>query len=80
MQNRGTQVALGSRGAGSEAGTARLLAAYDDARVRYIVEHRRERSYFGYTNNMAVRRSAFQRYGPFDTVARGAGHAISCGA
>ncbi|HUA86379.1 MAG TPA: glycosyltransferase family 2 protein [Bryobacteraceae bacterium] len=71
MRNARTQVVLGSRAAISESGTAGLLAAYDDARVRYILENRRKRSYFAFTNNMAVRRSAFERYGPFHTAARG---------
>lgn len=71
MQNGRTQVTLGSRGPASASGTVGLIAAYDDARVQYILENRRERSYFAFTNNMAVRRSAFERYGPFDTAARG---------
>jgi glycosyltransferase involved in cell wall biosynthesis len=71
MRNPRTQVVLGSRAPGAASATAELVAAYDDARVRYILENRRARSYFAFTNNMAVRRSAFERYGPFDAVARG---------
>lgn len=71
MGNPRTQVVLGSRAPGSASATAELVAAYDDARVRYILENRRARSYFAFTNNMAVRRSAFEHYGPFDAVARG---------
>jgi O-antigen biosynthesis protein len=67
----GAQVVLGSRAAASGAGTVALLASYDDARVRFILENRRKDSYFGYTGNMAVRRSAFEKYGPFHTAARG---------
>lgn len=72
MQNGRTQAVLGSRTPGSTSGPAKLIASYEDARVRYILENRRERSYFAFTSNMAVRRSAFERYGPFETVARGA--------
>jgi hypothetical protein len=62
---------LGSREPASASGPVRLIAAYEDARVRYIMENRRQRSYFAFTANMAIRRSAFERYGPFHTVARG---------
>lgn len=72
LQNPSTQVALGSREPAGASLTAKLLSAYDDARIQYILDNRRERSYFAFTNNMAVRRSAFLRYGPFETVARGA--------
>lgn len=72
MENRRTQAVLGSRTPGSAAGTVKLIAAYEDARVRYILENRRKRSYFAFTSNMAIRRGAFERYGPFETVPRGA--------
>jgi|HubBroStandDraft_4_1064222.scaffolds.fasta_scaffold11663_2 glycosyltransferase involved in cell wall biosynthesis len=72
MQNGWTQAVLGSRTPGAASEPVRLIAAYEDARVRYILENRRQRSYFAFTSNMAVRRSAFEQYGPFETVARGA--------
>ncbi len=71
MENPHVQVGLGSREPDGASFTAKLLAAYDDARIQYILENRRQRSYFAFTNNMAIRRSAFLRYGPFETVARG---------
>lgn len=71
LENPRTQVALGSREPSSRSLTARLLAAYDDARIQYIFDNRRARSYFAFTNNMAIRRSAFLRYGPFPIIARG---------
>lgn len=71
MRNPRTEVVLGSRAAAKTTELIGLIAAYDDARVRYIVENRRRRSYFGFTNNMAVRRAAFERYGPFHIAARG---------
>ncbi len=71
MRNPQTQTVLGSRTPGSESGPVRMIAAYEDARVRYILENRRERAYFAFTSNMAIRRGAFERYGPFETVARG---------
>jgi glycosyltransferase involved in cell wall biosynthesis len=72
MRNSQTQAVLGSRTPGTTSGPVRLISAYEDARVRFILENRRTRSYFAFTSNMAIRRSAFERYGPFETVARGA--------
>lgn len=71
MRKERTRLVLGSRGAMPGSGIVGLLASYDDARVQYILENRRKNSYFGFTNNMAVRREAFDEYGPFETVARG---------
>jgi len=71
MQNRRVQVVLGARGFASGSRALRLMAAYEDARVAYILTNRRKSCYFAFTNNMAVRRSAFDQYGPFRTVARG---------
>ena len=72
MRNERTQAVLGSRTPGRTSGPLRLIAAYKDARVRYIIENRRKRSYFAFTSKMAIRRSVLDRYGPFETVARGA--------
>jgi glycosyltransferase involved in cell wall biosynthesis len=72
MRNERTQAVLGSRTPGAGSMPVRLIAAYEDARVRYIIENHRQRSYFAFTSNMAIRRSAFERFGPFETVARGA--------
>jgi glycosyltransferase involved in cell wall biosynthesis len=71
MRNEKTQAVLGSRGPASASGPVQRIATYEDARLQYILENRRQRSYFGFTSNMAVRRSAFERYGPFDTIPRG---------
>jgi glycosyltransferase involved in cell wall biosynthesis len=71
MRDRQPQVVLGARGFASPSRALHLIAAYEDARVEYILTNRRKRSYFAFTNNMAVRRTAFERYGPFHAVARG---------
>lgn len=71
MRNRQTQVVLGARGFASPSRALRLIAAYEDARVEYILTNRLRNSYFAFTNNMAVRRNAFDRHGPFRAVARG---------
>jgi glycosyltransferase involved in cell wall biosynthesis len=70
MRNPQTQVVLGARQFASRSPTLRLLAAYEDARVEYILTNHLKNSYFGFTNNMAIRRSAFEQHGPFPVVAR----------
>ena len=49
-----------------------LLAAYEAQRAAYIFSARSVGLRSGYTNNMAVRRSAIDRCGPFEEVGRGA--------
>jgi glycosyltransferase involved in cell wall biosynthesis len=71
MRDESVQVMLGSRRYAAPSRTLHAIAAYEDARVQYIIGNRRQTSLFGFTNNMAVRRGAFERCGPFDTVARG---------
>jgi glycosyltransferase involved in cell wall biosynthesis len=71
MRNLQTQVVLGARDFASRSRALRLLAAYEDARVEYILTRHRKNSYFGFTNNMAIRRTSFEQYGPFPVVARG---------
>lgn len=47
------------------------LAAYENAKNRYIFASRDQSLYYGYTNNMAVRRGVFEEFGYFREVARG---------
>jgi len=71
MRNPQTQVVLGAREFASHSRAVQLLATYEDARVEYILTKQRKNSYFGFTNNMAIRRAAFEQHGPFPVVARG---------
>ncbi|RPH94909.1 MAG: glycosyltransferase family 2 protein [Lysobacterales bacterium] len=66
------QVLLGPRlpVAGSRA--ARLLADYDNHRAEFICAAGDPDIMYGYTNNMAVRRAAMDRFGPFERRMRGA--------
>jgi glycosyltransferase involved in cell wall biosynthesis len=70
MEKERTQAILGSRRSPAE--RMRLIASYDDARVEYILNRGDARATFAFTNNMAVRRTAFERRGPFQLVDRGA--------
>ena len=49
-----------------------LLEAYEHQKLNFVFSSGNKDLYFGYTNNMAVRREAFSRVGPFVERARGA--------
>lgn len=49
-----------------------MLGAYEIEKIAYICERNERQIYFGFTNNMAVRREVFERYGPFLEIGRGA--------
>jgi glycosyltransferase involved in cell wall biosynthesis len=49
-----------------------LLEAYESERAFYTFSGKADGLYYGYTNNMAVRRDIFDRCGPFLEVMRGA--------
>ncbi len=49
-----------------------VLSDYEAQRAAYTFSEKKEEIYYGYTNNMAVRRSAFDRAGPFLELERGA--------
>ncbi len=66
------RVALGSRRFGRESFLTSIAADYDARKVEYICTQPDASLYYGYTNNMAVRREAFERYGPFLEIGRGA--------
>jgi glycosyltransferase involved in cell wall biosynthesis len=65
-------VALGSRRFGRESFLTSIAADYDARKVEYICTQPDKSLYFGYTNNMAVRREVFERCGPFLEIGRGA--------
>jgi glycosyltransferase involved in cell wall biosynthesis len=49
-----------------------LLVAYQNQKVDFILRSQIKELYYGYTNNMAVRREAFTQLGPFLEAHRGA--------
>jgi glycosyltransferase involved in cell wall biosynthesis len=67
-----TQVLLGPRLPAGGSRGAWLLADYDNRRMELICASRDPEIFFGYTNNMAVRKAAMDRFGPFDRRQRGA--------
>ena len=71
LSTDGFTVALGAYSALRAKFPARTLIAYENAKNRYIFASRDWPLYYGYTNNMAVRRRVFDEYGYFPEVARG---------
>jgi glycosyltransferase involved in cell wall biosynthesis len=55
-----------------ESSALSVLAAYESERATYTFSSRSRGIYYGYTNNMAVRRDLFDRCGPFLEIKRGA--------
>jgi glycosyltransferase involved in cell wall biosynthesis len=65
------QVVLGCRRPARDAGLIRLLADYENKKDEHVFASRWPELYYGFTNNMAVRRSTFERHGPFVERPRG---------
>jgi glycosyltransferase involved in cell wall biosynthesis len=65
------QVALGRRRPARDTGLIQLLADYENKKDEHVFASRSPELYYGFTNNMAVRRSTFERHGPFVERPRG---------
>lgn len=65
-------VSLGRVRHGQDRGTLGLLGEYDHARQVVSFRTRATNHYFGYTNNLAIARNAWQTIGPFAERQRGA--------
>ena len=71
MRDPGIAIALGSRNFGKLNYQLRVLAAYENEKTRWVLSRGHPCNVFGYTNNMAVRRSVFERFGLFQERVRG---------
>lgn len=65
-------VALGLRRPAPDTGLNRLLGDYEITKDRWVVSSGQPLKYYGYTNTMAIRRTAWEWHGPFDERPRGA--------
>ncbi len=72
MANPGLALVQGRCSLGSESPPLRVLADYEAKKAAYVFTGDRKDIYYGYTNNMAVRRDAFDKVGPFQEWMRGA--------
>ena len=72
FEEPGCHVALGKREYGEPSRALRRLSDYDTTVAGYVFSSGTPEIYFGYTNNMAVRRSLFDQIGLFHEILRGA--------
>lgn len=72
FKDPGTLVLMGPRLPVTERKSLRLIAAYENQKNEFICASSDPSIYFGYTNNMAARRAAFDHAGKFVQRARGA--------
>lgn len=72
MRTTGACLLIGRLEYSGESHTLKLLEYYEAEKGEYIFSAGIPRIYFGYTCNMAVRRSVFDRLGPFAPVFRNA--------
>jgi glycosyltransferase involved in cell wall biosynthesis len=62
---------VGGRDLGGSSLALSLIAEYEEARTSWVYGQEDAALYYGYSNNMAVRRSLWQRVGPFVERKRG---------
>jgi glycosyltransferase involved in cell wall biosynthesis len=72
LQTASIEIVLGPRTPPAGGRALRLIAEYENRKVEQVCASSDPRLYFGHTNNMAVRRRAMDRFGPFVERARGA--------
>lgn len=72
FRNDGCLVALGMRRPAPDTGLNRLLGDYEVAKDRWVLTGSEPLKYYGFTNTMAVSRSAWEMHRPFDDRPRGA--------
>lgn len=72
MRYHACLVALGVRRPAPDIGLNRLLGDYEVTKDRWVLSSQDALKYYGFTNNMAMRREAWRRYGPFEERPRGA--------
>jgi glycosyltransferase involved in cell wall biosynthesis len=65
------QVALGNRLYALDEGLMGMLAAYESRMAACTFAGSRPEKYYAYTNNMAIRKTVFDRIGDFELVQRG---------
>jgi glycosyltransferase involved in cell wall biosynthesis len=72
MRSREVGLVLGRREFQGRSRRMSSLEAYEAQKANYILSGTNREAFYGYTNNMAVRRSLIDAIGPFMELARGA--------
>jgi glycosyltransferase involved in cell wall biosynthesis len=67
-----TGIVIGCRRFAFESLGLSILSDYECEKADYIFSGKTQEVYYGYTNNMAIRRSLFEEIGPFREIKRGA--------
>jgi hypothetical protein len=71
LSQPGVALALGQVRFLKESFALSMAADYESKRAQYVWSNDSRRFWYAYTNNLAVRRNAFERCGPFPQIARG---------
>ena len=71
MSDRECQIVVGSYAPARASKALAALAAYENAKNRYVFSSKLRELYYGYTNNMGARASLFRDLGPFLQRPRG---------
>lgn len=72
MFDTGVRIVLGKREYASSSLVLSMLGEYEAEKINQVCASSDKHIYYGYTNNMAVRRTAFDQCGLFVEMARGA--------
>lgn len=72
LSEESIHLTIGPRHFSEDQGLLSTMSDYENAKVRYVFALHEPRFYYGYTNNLAVSRIAFERCGPFVELLRGA--------
>jgi glycosyltransferase involved in cell wall biosynthesis len=72
MSDTDARIVLGKREYASSSLGISMLAEYEAEKIDYVCAGSDKQIYYGYTNNMAVRRTLFDQFGLFPEMARGA--------
>ncbi len=70
MNNEEVMLLIGGLKFGNESASLELAARYEEEKTHFVYSRDEADTYFGYTCNMAVRRTAFERLGLFPPVQR----------
>ena len=71
MRHSGVQIVIGTHVFAIHSPVLRLLEDYEDEKNDYVFNSTIKRAYYGYANNMAVRKALFSELGPFVEIPRG---------
>jgi glycosyltransferase involved in cell wall biosynthesis len=72
MRAPDTSIVLGDRQFAADTGVLALLAAYESEMAARVFSSSDAKPYYGYTNNMAIRKALFDESGSFLEIKRGA--------